>query len=519
MVPLGMVQLGMVRSEDSVDLLVVGGGINGTGIACDAAGRGLSVLLCEQADLGGATSSASTKLVHGGLRYLEYYEFRLVREALGEREVLLAKAPHIIRPMTFVLPHRRSLRPAWMIRIGLYLYDNLSRQSTLARSRGVNLRSNAYGGPLKPELRKGFSYADCWVDDARLVVLNAMAAAERGAQVLTGTALIGAERRDGAWQARLRDQATGIERKVQARALVNAAGPWVERLLAEALGITRQRRVQLVKGSHMVVPRLYSGDQAYILQNRDRRVVFTIPYEDHFTLIGTTEVPFDGDPAEVSMAADEAAYLCDAVNEYFRTAVSPADAVWSYTGVRPLSDDEADNPSALSRDYELELDDAGNGLPLISVLGGKITTYRRLAEAVMSRLEPYFPGLGPSWTASAALPGGDLPEADFATFLTTLQHRYPDIDAGHLLALARRHGSRISEILDDTPGGGLGCHFGAGLYAREIDYLVAHEWARTADDVLWRRTKAGLHLGADEKERVEDYMAQATAPARAAPAR
>ncbi len=508
----------MKQSDDSVDLLVVGGGVNGAGVACDAAGRGLSVLLCEQGDLGGATSSASTKLVHGGLRYLEFYEFRLVREALGEREVLLAKAPHIIRPMTFILPHRHTLRPAWMIRIGLYLYDNLGRHSTLPRSRGVNLRREAYGDPLKPEVRKAFSYADCWVDDARLVVLNALAAAEQGAQVLTRTALIGAERRDGAWQARLRDTITGRERNVQARGLVNAAGPWVEKLLAEALDIHRQQRVQLVKGSHMVVPRLYDGDQAYILQNHDRRVIFTIPYEGRFTLIGTTDVPFDGDPAEVSMDADEAKYLCQAVNDYFKTSVSPDDAVWSYAGVRPLSDDEAANPSALSRDYVLEVDDGGNGLPLVSVLGGKITTYRRLAEAVMARLQPYYPSLGPAWTATAPLPGGDLPGADFAAFLADLQGRYPDIDPAHLGALARRHGSRSTDILDGSPGGGLGFHLGAGLYSREVDYLMAREWACSADDVLWRRTKAGLHMSAAERDGVADYMAQSAAPERAAPA-
>lgn len=490
------------------DLLVIGGGINGAGIACDAAGRGLSVLLCEQGDLAGATSSASSKLIHGGLRYLEYGEFRLVREALLEREVLLAKAPHIIWPLRFVLPHQMTARPAWLIRTGLFLYDYLGRNQQLPDSEGIDLPRHPAGKPLKPGIRKGFVYSDCWTDDARLVVLNALAAAERGARIRTRIRVTAARRVDGQWEARLADAEDGHEETVRARLLVNAAGPWVRRVLDEVAQIPSASRVRLVKGSHLVVPRLHDAEQAYILQNVDKRIIFVLPYEGRFSLIGTTDVPFDGDPAQVAMDAAEADYLCDAVNRYFARPISPADIVWSYAGVRPLYDDASDNPSAVTREYVLELDVAGDGAPLLSVFGGKITTYRSLAEHVMDKIRRFFPAMGPTWTWSAPLPGGDLPGASFAHLVDDLARRYPRFDRAFLTAVARRHGTRASRILGDAKeAADLGADFGAHLTAREVDYLAAEEWARTAEDVLWRRSKCGLHMDQAGRQEVAAYMA------------
>jgi glycerol-3-phosphate dehydrogenase len=479
----------------SVDLLIVGGGINGTGIARDAAGRGLRVLLVEQADLASATSSASTKLIHGGLRYLEYYEFRLVREALIEREVLLANAPHIIRPLTFVLPHERSLRPAWMIRLGLFLYDHLGGRERLPASRGRNLRRDPVGAPLKPDFTKGFSYSDCWVEDARLVVLNAIDARERGARILTRTRCIAARRVGAHWEAIIENLLTREQQTVRAHALVNAAGPWAASFIDAALGVDRRHRLRLVKGSHIVVPRLYEGDHAYILQNDDRRIVFTIPYEQRYTLIGTTDVPYEGDPAAVAIAPAEIDYLCRAVNRYFSRPVAPVDVVWTYAGVRPLYDDEAEDASAVTRDYVLELDVAGNTAPVLSIFGGKITTYRRLAEHAMEKLGGHFPQGKPAWTKSAPLPGGDIANADFARFLTACGTRWPWLPTHLLRRYARAYGTRIERILADANGiNDLGLHFGDDLYGREVEYLIEQEWAMATDDILWRRSKLGLHL-------------------------
>lgn len=501
--------------SEILDLLVVGGGVNGAGIARDAAGRGLSVLLVEQDDLAGATSSASTKLIHGGLRYLEHYEFRLVRESLQEREVLLRSAPHIIWPLRFVLPHESALRPAWLIRIGLLLYDHLGGRDRLPASKSVDLRHGPLGAPLKPHFTRGFVYSDCWVEDSRLVVLNALDAEERGARVLTRTRCAAARRRGGGWEATLEDGETRERSTVGARALVNATGPWVGRFIDGALGLEHSHRIRLVKGSHIVVPRLYEGEHAYILQNVDRRIVFAIPYERAFTLIGTTDLSYEGDPAAVAISPVEIDYLCAAVSRNFARAVTPADVVWTYAGVRPLQDDESADPSTVTRDYVLELDESG-GVPLLSVFGGKITTYRRLAEQALEKLRPFFPSAGPSWTAAATLPGGEMPGADFDRFLADLRARRPWLPPALVQRYARAYGTRVERLIGSAASlADLGRHFGEDLYAREVDYLVEHEWACSAEDILWRRSKLGLHLSAGTRVALEAAMAGEMEPAKA----
>jgi glycerol-3-phosphate dehydrogenase len=503
-------------SADIVDLLIVGGGINGAGLARDAAGRGLSVLLVEQDDLASATSSASTKLIHGGLRYLEYYEFRLVREALIEREVLLKNAPHIISPLTFVLPHENTLRPAWMIRIGLFLYDHLGGRKRLPASRAVDLRHEAVGAPLRPSLTKGFSYADCWVDDARLVVLNALDASERGARIRTRTRCTAAKRTGRLWEATTEDVHTGEQGTVQARVLVNATGPWVAAFIETVLGLKPREKLRLVKGSHIVVPRMFEGSHAYILQHSDRRIVFAIPYEREFTLVGTTDVFYDGDPAQVSISAAEVDYLCQVINRHFQRQITPGDVVWTYAGVRPLYDDDSASASAVTRDYVLELDEPAGGAPLLSVFGGKITTYRRLAEHALAKLKPHFTHLGAPWTHSAPLPGGDLPDADIGAFASVLREQWPWLPGELIDRYARAYGTRVLRILQDVAGtNDLGIHFGDGLYGREVDYLVRTEWAMTAADVLWRRTKLGLHVGADTVATLERWFKSSVAQLRA----
>jgi len=488
---------------ETVDLLIIGGGINGVGIARDAAGRDLKVTLVEQADLASATSSASTKLIHGGLRYLEFYEFRLVREALIERERLLRIAPHIIRPMQFILPHVPELRPRWMMRIGLFLYDHIGGRKILPASRSVRVANGAYG-PLRAGLDHAFAYSDCWVDDSRLVVLNAIDAAQRGASIRTRTRFVSAHSEDNHWIAECLDLKTQQTFRIRARALVNAAGPWVQQVLH---GIPRAKvsgHVRLIKGSHIVVPRLFNGEHAFMLQNPDGRIVFTIPYQDEFTLVGTTDVPFTGDATQVHISPDEVLYLCTTVNNYFRKTITPTDVKWSYAGVRPLSDDDAETASKVTRDYRLELTETTHDAPvLLSVFGGKITTYRRLAEAALSKLEPHLGFSDREWTDKAALPGGDLPRADFASFLAGVQKRWSFLPAATANRLARAYGTRIERILGKAQSMlDLGEHYGAGLTRAEIDYLIAHEWARSADDVLWRRTKVGLHLTESQREAV-----------------
>jgi len=490
-------------SGDDVDLLIIGGGINGVGIARDAAGRDLKVALVEQADLASATSSASTKLIHGGLRYLEFFEFRLVREALIERERLLRIAPHIIRPMTFVLPHVPELRPRWLMRIGLFLYDHIGGRKILPASRSVRVANGAYG-PLRAGLDHAFAYSDCWVDDSRLVVLNAIDAAQRGASIRTRTHFVSARSEGGRWIAECQDQKTQQTFQIRARALVNAAGPWVQQVLHGIPQAKVSGHVRLIKGSHIVVPRLFNGDHAFMLQNQDGRIVFTIPYQDEFTLVGTTDVPFEGDATQVHISPEEVLYLCTTVNNYFNKTITPADVKWSYAGVRPLSDDDAKNASKVTRDYRLELTETTHDAPvLLSVFGGKITTYRRLAEAALDKLQPHLEFSGREWTDKAPLPGGDLPRADFSAFLAGVQKRWSFLPATMAHRLARAYGTRIEKILGKSQAMlDLGEHYGGGLTRAEIDYLIAHEWARSADDVLWRRTKVGLHLSEAQRAAV-----------------
>lgn len=493
--------------QSTVDLLIIGGGINGAGIARDAAGRGYKVVLVEQDDLASATSSASTKLIHGGLRYLETFEFRLVREALIERERVLAIAPHLVRPMQFVLPHVEGLRPRWQIRIGLFLYDHIGGRRRLPSSHSVRIAETPLGASLNESIRHGFAYSDCWVDDSRLVVLNAVDAAERGAKILTRTKFVAATRAGSMWQAQIRDVKTGNLTTLQARALVNAAGPWVEHVLNSIPTASSSGQVRLVKGSHIVVPRLYEGTHAYMLQNPDGRIVFTIPYEQTFTLVGTTDVAIEADPARPTISTDEVTYLCDTVNRYFRRPLSPADVHWTYAGIRPLSDDEERNASKVTRDYKLELDGERGAAPLLSVFGGKITTYRKLAEAALSKLRPFIGGAAEGWTDREALPGGDMPHADFETFLVGVQRRWPFLSPSLARRLARAYGTRISVLLGAAKHmEDLGRDFGAGLTSAELEYLQAREWAHTAEDVLWRRTKVGLHMTRQQREELSRLL-------------
>ena len=478
------------------DLLVIGGGINGAGIARDAAGRGLAVALVEKGDLGAATSSASSKLIHGGLRYLELFEFRLVAEALAEREILLAIAAHLTSPMRFVMPHVPELRPRWMIRLGLFLYDHLARRSLLPGSQPVRLDTPPYSDGLRPQLRHGFLYSDCAVDDSRLVVANALDAQARGARLMVRTELLRATRGTEGWRARL---SNGDE--LHARAIVNAAGPWVKHVLNERLDQPSADEVRLVQGSHIVVPRRYRGEHAFILQNDDRRVVFMSPFEERFTLIGTTDVPVQGDPAAACASDEEVAYLCRAASRYLARPLQPSDVVWRYAGVRPLHDDGSRDPSAVTRDYTLRLDEVGGRSPVLSVFGGKITTYRRLAEHVMDKLRPYFPQLKGAWTGRAPLPGSDFTSREDAR--REIFSRYRALPVPVVEGAFKRHGALAAEVLGD---GITGEHYGAGLTERELRYFVEREWAGSADDVLWRRSKAGLHLDARQQARVAEAM-------------
>ncbi len=485
------------------DLLVIGGGVNGVGIARDAQGRGLSTCLVERGDLASGTSSASSKLIHGGLRYLEFYEFRLVREALAEREVLLRLAPHIVWPMRFVLPHRPDMRPRWMIRAGLFLYDHLARRVSLPGAESIPVARHAYGAPLRPEIAAAFAYSDCWVEDSRLVVLNARDAAARGAEVLVRTSFIGAERDAEGWTVRLAT-ADGGTRTVRARALVNAAGPWV--LEAQGLGLrtaaaARNDRVRLVRGSHIVLPALYQGDQAYILQNDDRRVVFVIPYEGRFSLVGTTDIPHEGDARDARCTPEEVAYLCAAVGKQFRRTPSPSEIVWTYSGVRPLHDDGADNPSAVTRDYVLRMDATDGQAPVLTIYGGKITTYRRLAEDAVTQIGAALGRAGRPWTATAKLPGGDF--RDLPAFEAEMAARHPWLRPATLRRLVRSYGSELEAMLNGATGlDDMGEEFGAGFTERELEWMVTREWARSAEDVLWRRSKLGLHMPKEGQERL-----------------
>lgn len=485
------------------DLVVIGGGINGSGIAADAAGRGLKVLLCEQDDLAQHTSSASSKLIHGGLRYLEHYEFGLVRKALAEREILLANAPHLIEPLRFILPHQGHLRPAWMIRVGLFLYDHLAGRQRLPSSKSIRFEPN---NPLKAEITRGFSYYDCRVDDARLVIANAQLAREHGATILTRTRCVAAERHNGQWQVQLHSQ-VGQNFAVQARAFVNAAGPWVESLLRKTLQQPSQAHIRLVQGSHLIVPALYSGEHAYILQNNDGRIVFVIPYLGRFSLIGTTDRDYQGDPAQVIISDQERDYLLSVVNQHFKQQINCQSIISSFSGVRALLEDQAGNPAAVTRDYHLEcLGTADQGV-LLSVFGGKLTTYRTLAEAVLAKLAPAFPNASEPWTKSAALPGGE--QGLTATQIAAqLQQHTPWLEHKLALRWAQAYGSNSFRLLENCRERlDLGEHFGEGLYAREVDYLCEHEWAVSAEDILWRRSKLGLFMSAAGQHALSVYLA------------
>jgi glycerol-3-phosphate dehydrogenase len=484
----------------SFDIIVVGGGVNGAGIARDAVGRGLSVLLVEKDDLAHGTSSRSGKLVHGGLRYLEYYEFRLVREALIEREVLLKVAPHIVWPMRFVLPHSPEQRPAWLIRLGLFLYDHLGGREKLPPTRTLELKRAPEGASIRPEFRKAFEYSDCWVDDARLVVLNALDLKQRGGAVRLRTSLTSARRMGENWGVTLVDSVSNSTMSARAKVLINAAGPWVENVLQSAGG-NAGNRVRLVKGSHVVTRKFWAGEQAYLLQNTDNRVIFVNPYEGDLCLIGTTDIPFDGKADDVAIAPGEIDYLISVVNRYFVTRLQPSDVIESFSGVRPLFDDNAANPSAVTRDYVFDVDAPVGAAPMLSVFGGKITTYRKLAEHALEKLKPFFPSMGPAWTERAFLPGGDLPGADFSAFVADLERKNPWLPAHLAHGYARKFGTRANDLLQGAASlADLGRHFGGALHEREARFLIAEEWATTAEDILTRRTKHGLHMSAAERQ-------------------
>lgn len=499
-------------TQDKVyDVFVIGGGINGCGIARDAIGRGYSVFLAEMNDLASGTSSWSSKLIHGGFRYLEYYEFRLVREALSEREVLLSNAPHIIWPLRFVLPHHKDMRPAWLLRLGLFLYDHIGTRKLLPGTKTVDLKTSPVGKPLKPLFAKGFEYSDCWVNDARLVVLNARDAADRGAEIRTRTEVTSAERKDGIWEVKISDRITGASETVKARLIVNAGGPWVDRILSGVVGRNDAHNVRLVQGSHIVVPKLHDHDRAYIFQNGDGRIIFALPYEEDFTLIGTTDQDYTGDPKDVVITDGEIDYLCAAASEYFAKPVERDTIVWTYSGVRPLYDDGASEAQEATRDYVLKPDPA-DGAPLINIFGGKITTARKLAESMLELIEDRLGEKSASWTHRAALPGGDFPADGFEEQVTRLKSDYAFLEAREAHRYVRHYGTLAWTLLGEAnTREDLGQHFGYGLYAVEVDYLIAQEWAMEAADVLWRRTKRGLRLDKTQIAALEAYMAGALA--------
>ncbi|NKB53529.1 MAG: glycerol-3-phosphate dehydrogenase [Rhizobiaceae bacterium] len=504
-----------------VDIFIIGGGINGVGIARDAAGRGYSVALCEMNDLASGTSSWSSKLVHGGLRYLEHYEFLLVRKALTEREILWSAAPHIIRPMRFILPHHKDLRPAWLLRLGLFLYDHIGGRKLLPATKTVDLARGIFGKPLKAMFKKGFQYSDCQVDDARLVVLNALDASERGARILVRTECISAQRNGDKWAIQTRDKSTGKTTTISADMIINAAGPWVDHVLGNAFGKNNAQNVRMVQGSHIVVPKLYDHDNCYIFQNADDRIIFAIPYTQATTLIGTTDKDFEGDPGEAKISEDEIQYLCDAASEYFEKPVLEKDIVWTYSGVRPLYNDGASAAQEATRDYVFKQDrggdggdgdgdgdDGGSGAPLINIFGGKITTYRVLAEKMMDEIEDLIGRKGRPWTAKAALPGGDFPARGFDNLLNEASARYPFMKSADLDRLCHAYGTRMAMVLGNAESiEQLGEDFGGGLFEVEVRYLMLNEWANSADDIIWRRSKLGLVMSDDQIAHLDQWIA------------
>ena len=495
-----------MTNEDIYDLFVIGGGINGAGVARDAAGRGLKVALSEKDDLAEGTSSRSGKLVHGGLRYLEYYEFRLVREALIEREVLLKAAPHIIWPMRFVLPHSPEDRPAWLVRLGLFLYDHLGGRKKLPGTRTLNLRRDPEGAAIVDQYTRGFEYSDCWVDDARLVVLNAVDAAAKGALVLTRSPVVSARRDGKLWTVTTRNSQTGEQRSFKARCIVNCAGPWVSDIIGRVAGSNSSRNVRLVKGSHIIVPKFWTGANAYLVQNHDKRVIFINPYEGDKALIGTTDIAYEGRAEDVAADEAEIDYLLKAVNRYFKEKLRREDVLHSFSGVRSLFDDGKGNPSAVTRDYVFDLDETG-GAPMLNVFGGKITTFRELAERGMQRLSHIFPNMGGDWTEAAPLPGGDMPGADYETFANSLRDAYPWMPRNLLHHYGRLYGTLTRKLVGSANGvAALGRHFGGNLYEAEVRYLISNEWAQQADDILYRRTKHYLHLTEAERAAFREWF-------------
>lgn len=482
-------------TTSSYDMLIIGGGINGAGIAADAAGRGFSVALCEQADLASGTSSASTKLIHGGLRYLEQGDFTLVREALQEREVLLAKAPHLISPLSFVIPYQPQLRPRWLIRIGLWIYDHLAKRISLPASQGLRLQHTPYGSPLKPSLTDGFVYSDCWVDDARLVLANLQDAQAHGADIFTYTRVVDTQVREGQWDVLTENMLTGETRTLHAKTLIKATGPWMD---------DPDFPLELVKGSHIIVKQTYPGTHAYLIQHTDRRVIFVIPYQHDFTLIGTTDVPYQGDPSNVGIDAMEKQYLLDIYNQYFQHPLSLSDIIAAYSGVRPLVNEGNANPAETSREYALKVKKV-HGAPLLCVLGGKITTYRSLAEHAMHLMAPFFPAMTGDWTKKTPLPGGNIP--NIHTFIEKQATRYPFLPQALITRFAHLYGTRMDILLAGcTRKEDLGEYFGADYYAREIDYAIEHEWVKKPADFLYRRTKCYLMLSPPDIIRVEAYL-------------
>jgi glycerol-3-phosphate dehydrogenase len=492
------------------DIFVIGGGINGCGIARDAVGRGYSVFLAEMNDLASGTSSGSTKLIHGGLRYLEHYEFRLVREALMEREVLWKAAPHIIWPMRFVLPYAKGLRPAWLIRLGLFLYDHIGGRKLLPPTRTLDMTRDPAGKPLKPLFLKAFEYSDAWVNDARLVVLNARDAAERGATIRTRAKVVRVRRENGHWTIDVENLRAKTVETVKARLIVNAAGPWVDRVLAGAVGQNDVHNVRLVQGSHIVVQKKFDDPRAYFFQNKDGRIIFAIPYEGDFTLIGTTDQDYLGDPREAKISDAEIDYLCAAASEYFVEPVQRKDIVWTYSAVRPLYDDGASKAQEATRDYVLKSDAPDGQAAIVNIFGGKITTYRRLAESMLENIEEHLGKRGKPWTANAPLPGGDFLANGFEAEVAKLKVAYPFLDLGYAQRLTRLYGTRAKTLLGLARSqSDLGRHFGADLYEAEVRYLMNQEWAVTAEDVLWRRTKRGLKLTPEQTNALDRYMSGA----------
>ena len=490
------------------DIVVIGGGINGAGIARDASGRGLSVLLCEKDDLASHTSSASTKLIHGGLRYLEHYDFMLVRHALQEREVLLKAAPHIIWPLRFILPHHQSLRPRWLIRLGLFFYDHIGGRKLLPKSHSVNLSEHLTGESLKDNYTHGFEYSDCWVQDSRLVVLNVMDAAERGCDVRVRTEVTDLVRHEGYWTIKLKDNNSGQLSSTTAKVIVNASGPWVDKTLDLDEEHDSRYSTRLVKGSHIVVPKLFDHPYTYIFQNPDNRILFAVPYEQNYTLLGTTDMEIEGEPGSIEIDDSEVEYICSAVSEYFNKPVKTDDVIWSYSGVRPLYDDASANASKVTRDYKLDLD-TRKGTPVLSVYGGKITTFRKLADQAVDMLTEHLSISKSDWTRSASLPGGDIPDMDFDAYLSASGKRHPWLKEPLLYDYARNYGTCMEKLLQGCQNmDDLGHHFGGLLYQKEVDYLQQYEWAQTAEDILWRRSKKGLQLSADEIRKLQEFLNQ-----------